>query len=138
MQEVIIKKSQLVSAQITGTPAALQKYQFLPNAELSSKKIALYGIEAYTAAQLTTDNSSNAVIPANGAPSLTFTLVTEGNKETIKDMPVVNAIRSSNNGFILPLDNLRVNLEKCYIILNAATNLTANQVVLFNFYYTEL
>ena len=138
MQEVIIKKSQLVSAQITGTPAALQKYLFLPNAELSSKKIALYGIEAYTAAQLTTDQSSNAVIPANGAPSITFTLVTDGNKETIKDMPVVNAIRSSNNGFILPLDNLRVNLEKCYIILNAATNLTANQVVLFNFYYTEL
>ncbi len=138
MQEVIITKSQLVSAKITGTPAALQTYQFLPNAELSSKRIALYGIEAYTAAQLTTDQDGNTVIPADGAPSLTFTLVTGGNKQVIKDMPVVNAIRSSNNGFILPLNNLEVNLEKCFITLNAATNLTVNQVVLFNFYYTEL
>lgn len=137
MQEVIIKKSQLVEAQITGTPAALQTYNFLPNNELSSKRIALYGIEAYTAAQLTTDNSGNAVIPANGAPSITFTLVTKGNVQTIKEMPVVNAIRSSNNGFILPLDNLEVTLDKCFITLNAATNLTLGQVVLFNFYYTE-
>jgi hypothetical protein len=64
--------------------------------------------------------------------------VTKGNVQTIKEMPVVNAIRSLNNGFILPLDNLEVTLDKCFITLNAATNLTLNQVVLFNFYYTEL
>lgn len=137
MQEIIIKKSQLVAAKITGTPAALQTYNFLPNAELSSKNIKLYGIEAYTAAQLTTDNEGNTVIPANGAASVTFTLVVKGNQEVIKDMPVANAIRSLNNGFILPLADLEVNLEKCFITLNAATNLTLNQVVCFNFYYSE-
>lgn len=137
MQEIIIKKSQLVSAQIVGTPAELSTYNFLPNAELSSKRIKLYGIEAYTAAQLTKDTSGNTTIPANGAASVSFTLVTKGNQQTIKDMPVVNAIRSTNNGFILPLADLEITLDQCFITLNATTNLSANQVVLFNFYYTE-
>lgn len=137
MQEIVIKKSQLVSAKITGTPGANQKYLFTDNAELSSKKIKVYGIEAFTAAQLSTDDQGNAVIPANGAPSVTVTFVVEGNKEIVKEMPVFNLVRSSNNGFIVPFDNLPITLTKCYITLNAGTNLTQNQVVLFNFYYTE-
>lgn len=137
MQNIIVKKSQLVSAQITGTPAAGQTYTFLDNAELSSKPIKLYGIEAFTATQLAVDDRNNTVIAAAGAPSVTLTLVTEGNKQTIQNIPVYNLIRSNNGGFIFPLADLPITFTKCFITLNAATSLSANQVVCFNFYYSE-
>lgn len=137
MQNVIIKKSQLVYSKITGTPAAGQTYPFLDNANLSAKKIRLYGIECFTATQLSVDEFGNTVIPAAGAPSLTVTLVDSQNNEVVSEMPVYNTIRSVNGGFIVVLDNIEVVLSKCKITLNATTSLSINQVVAFNFYYTE-
>ena len=46
MNNLIIKRSQLVEAQFTGTPAAGKKYQFTEVPNISRNNIIIYGFEA--------------------------------------------------------------------------------------------
>lgn len=136
MNNIIIKKSYLVQAKITASPAGLQQYYFTDVPEISKNNIVLYGIEAFTAAQLAVSPIDNStVIAANGAPSVSFTLIAPGNKQEVQDMPVYNAVRANNNGNVLLFEGILLNLTSCYITLNAGTNLNVNEVVLFNLYY---
>jgi spore maturation protein SpmB len=52
MNNLIIKRSQLVEATFVGGAAAGKKYQFTEVPNLSRNNIIVYGFEAFTATQL--------------------------------------------------------------------------------------
>ena len=136
MNNLIIKRSQLVEAQVVGTPAAGKKYQFTDVPNISRNNILIYGFEAFTAAQLSTTPNNNTVIPAATSDQLVVTLIDNNNKELIYQLPYYTAIRSLNGGFVLMVKPFILNLTRSYIQLTDATGISENQVACVNLYYS--
>ena len=136
MNNLIIKRSQLVEAQVVGTPAAGKKYQFTDVPNISRNNILIYGFEVFTAAQLSTTPNNNTVIPAATSDQLVVTLIDNSNKELIYQLPYYTAIRSLNGGFVLMVKPFILNLTRSYIQLTDATGISENQVACVNLYYS--
>ncbi len=137
MQNLVIKKSQLITAKFRNTPAANQKIYFDDIPEINRDNILVYGIEAYTADQVAQDESGNTLISSAGAKSLNLTLVVRGNDEEVQQIPVTGLIRSNVNGFYTLLNRKCISLTQSYITTNSGSNLSQNQVVQFNLYYVD-
>jgi hypothetical protein len=136
MNNLIIKRSQLVEAQIVGTPAAGKKYQFTDVPNISRNNIIIYGFEVFTAAQLAVTPNNNTVIPANVSDQLVVTLVDNNNNEIIYQLPYYTAIRSLNGGFVLMVKPFVLNLTRSYVQITSATGISENQVASVNLYYS--
>jgi hypothetical protein len=136
MNNLIIKRSQLVEAQIVGTPAAGKKYQFTDVPNISRNNIIIYGFEVFTAAQLAVTPNNNTVIPATVSDQLVVTLVDNENREIIYQLPYYTAIRSLNGGFVLMVKPFILNLTRSYVQITSATGISENQVASVNLYYS--
>ena len=136
MNNLIIKRSQLVEAQVVGTPAAGKKYQFTDVPNISRNNILIYGFEVFTAAQLSTTPNNNTVIPSATSDQLVITLIDNNNKELIYQLPYYTAVRSLNGGFVLMVKPFILNLTRSYIQLTDATGISENQVACVNLYYS--
>jgi len=136
MNNLIIKRSQLVEAQIVGTPAAGKKYQFTDVPNISRNNIIIYGFEVFTAAQLAVTPNNNTVIPSTVSDQLVITLVDNENREIIYQLPYYTAIRSLNGGFVLMVKPFILNLTRSYVQITSATGISENQVASVNLYYS--
>jgi hypothetical protein len=136
MNNLIIKRSQLVEAQIVGTPAAGKKYQFTDVPNISRNNIIIYGFEVFTAAQLAVTPNNNTVIAATSSDQLVITLVDNENREIIYQLPYYTAIRSLNGGFVLMVKPFILNLTRSYVQITSATGISENQVASVNLYYS--
>ena len=136
MNNLIIKRSQLIEAQFTGTPASGKKYQFTEIPNISRKNIIVYGFEAFTATQLAVTPNNNTVVAAGVSDQLVVTLIDSDNKERIYQLPYYTAIRSLNGGFVLMVKPFILNLTRSYVQITSATGINANEVASFNLYYS--
>jgi hypothetical protein len=136
MNNLIIKRSQLVEAQIVGTPAAGKKYQFTDVPNISRNNIIIYGFEVFTAAQLAVTPNNNTVIASDRSDQLVITLVDNENREIIYQLPYYTAIRSLNGGFVLMVKPFILNLTRSYVQITSATGISENQVASVNLYYS--
>ncbi len=136
MNNLIIKRSQLVEAQFTGTPAAGKKYQFTEVPNISRNNIIIYGFEAFSAAQLSVTPNNNTVIAAADTDQICITLVDSENRERIYQLPYYTAIRSQNGGFVLMVQPFVLNLTRSYVQLTDATGVSTNEVACINLYYS--
>jgi len=135
MNNLVIRRSQLVEAVIVGTPTTGLRYKFTEIPNLSRNNIILYGVEAYSAAELSVSPSGKTSIAAADVVNITVTLKDSENLEFVYQMPLYDLIRSNNAGFITILQPRLINLTDCYIELNATSGISAGEVVLFNFFY---
>jgi hypothetical protein len=136
MNNLIIKRSQLIEAQFTGTPASGKKYQFTEIPNISRNNIIVYGFEAFTATQLAVTPNNNTVVAAGVSDQLVVTLIDSDNKERIYQLPYYTAIRSLNGGFVLMVKPFILNLTRSYVQITDATGISSNQVASFNLYYS--
>ena len=136
MNNLIIKRSQLIEAQFTGTPAAGKKYQFTEIPNISRNNIIVYGFEAFTATQLAVTPNNNTVVGSGVSDQLVVTLIDSDNKERIYQLPYYTAIRSLNGGFVLMVKPFILNLTRSYVQITEATGINANEVASFNLYYS--
>lgn len=136
MNNLIIKRSQLIEAQFTGTPAAGKKYQFLEIPNISRNNIIVYGFEAFTAAQLAVTPNNNTVVASSTSDQMVVTLIDNENKERIYQLPYYTAIRSLNGGFVLMVKPFILNLTRSYVQLTSTTGINANEVASLNLYYS--
>ena len=136
MNNLIIKRSQLIEAQFTGTPAAGKKYQFTEIPNISRNNIIVYGFEAFTATQLAVTPNNNTVVASGVSDQLVVTLIDNENKEKIYQLPYYTAIRSLNGGFVLMVKPFILNLTRSYVQITSATGINANEVASFNLYYS--
>lgn len=132
---LITKYSQSVDAVITATPAVGQQFNFRQVNNLAYENIVVYGIEAYSRSQLAVSENGNTLVAANGIPSLAVTLFNDKSQKIIDQYPVFNMIRTNNAGLLIPLEPFIINLTKCYIRVNATTNLNINETVVFTVHY---
>jgi hypothetical protein len=136
MNNLIIKRSQLIEAQFTGTPAAGKKYQFTEIPNISRNNIIVYGFEAFTATQLAVTPNNNTVVASSVSDQLVVTLIDNDNKERVYQLPYYTAIRSLNGGFVLMVKPFILNLTRSYVQITSATGINANEVASFNLYYS--
>jgi hypothetical protein len=136
MNNLIIKRSQLIEAQFTGTPAAGKKYQFTEIPNISRNNIIVYGFEAFTATQLAVTPNNNTVVASGVSDQLVVTLIDSDNKERVYQLPYYTAIRSLNGGFVLMVKPFILNLTRSYVQITSATGINANEVASFNLYYS--
>ena len=136
MNNLIIKRSQLIEAQFTGTPAAGKKYQFLEIPNISRNNIIVYGFEAFTAAQLAVTPNNNTVVASSTSDQMVVTLIDNDNKERIYQLPYYTAIRSLNGGFVLMVKPFILNLTRSYVQLTSTAGINANEVASLNLYYS--
>ena len=136
MNNLIIKRSQLIEAQFTGTPSSGKKYQFTEIPNISRNNIIVYGFEAFTATQLAVTPNNNTVVAAGVSDQLVVTLIDSDNKERIYQLPYYTAIRSLNGGFVLMVKPFILNLTRSYVQITSATGINANEVASFNLYYS--
>ena len=135
MNNLIIKRSQLVRAQITGTPAVGNKYYFTEVPNISRLNCLIYGFEIFTADQLAITPQNETVIPSSANDQVTITWRDNNKIEYIYQMPIYTAIRSLNGGFIVLLKPRIINLTDSYIQLTSTAGISSNQVVAANIYY---
>ena len=136
MNNLIIKRSQLIEAQFTGTPATGKKYQFTEIPNISRNNIVIYGFEAFTATQLAVTPNNNTVVASGVSDQLVVTLIDNENKERVYQLPYYTAIRSLNGGFVLMVKPFILNLTRSYVQITSATGISANEVAIFNLYYS--
>ena len=136
MNNLIIKRSQLIEAQFTGTPATGKKYQFTEIPNISRNNIVVYGFEAFTATQLAVTPNNNTVVAAGVSDQLVVTLIDNDNKERVYQLPYYTAIRSLNGGFVLMVKPFILNLTRSYVQITSATGISANEVASINLYYS--
>lgn len=134
MNNLIISRSQLVEATITGTAYGTQ-CNFNNVQSISKNNIKLKGIEVFSEEQLAKSPTGLTVVGTTGIPSLTLTLVDKNTKKVIDAIPVYGLIRSNNGGFIYLLNNIEINLTECFVTVNDSTGLTAGESLVINLYY---
>jgi hypothetical protein len=136
MNNLIIKRSQLIEAQFTGTPATGKKYQFTEIPNISRNNIVIYGFEAFTATQLAVTPNNNTVVASGVSDQLVVTLIDNDNKERVYQLPYYTAIRSLNGGFVLMVKPFILNLTRSYVQITSATGISTNEVASINLYYS--
>jgi hypothetical protein len=135
MNNLIIKKSQIVEAQFQNSVTIGQKYPFTEIPNLSQNNIILYGIECFCTTQLITTPSNNTVIAAADVPRIIVTFRNINKEEFVYQMPIYTLIRANNGGFIVMFKPQLINLTDCYIQTMSVGTIAVNQSVAFNFYY---
>lgn len=136
MNNLIIKRSQIVEAQFTGTPAVGKKYNFLEIPNISRNNIILYGIEAFTDAELAVTPNNNVVIPNADEVGVVVTLRDNSKREFVYQIPYFTLIRANNGGFIVMVKPRIINLTDCYVQITQVGGITSNMVAAFNLYYS--
>lgn len=133
----VIKESQIVSAEISATPAAGDAYPFEYNNRIGNNDVAMYVLEAYTETDQATDKQGRTLVSDDGAKSLSVTIYNTDNVAVIENMPYTRFVPRLNNGKNVYIDPVKIDLRACKIFLNAASNLSANEVGLFNIIFTK-
>jgi len=136
MNNLIIKRSQLVEAQFTGTPAIGKKYAFTQVPNISRNNIIIYGFEVFTATQLVSTPANNTVVPAAAVNAIVITFVDDNNVERIYQIPYYALVSSLNGGFIRMVKPFILNLTKSYVQAVSVTNISTDQVASVNLYYS--
>jgi hypothetical protein len=136
MNNLIIKRSQIVESQFTGSPSVGKKYNFLEIPNLSRNNIILYGFEAFTDAQLSVTPNNNVVIPEADQVGVVVTLRDNNKREFVYQIPYYTLIRANNGGFIIMVKPRIINLTDCYVQIVSVGTITQNMVAAFNLYYS--
>jgi hypothetical protein len=136
MNNLIIKRSQLAEAQVTGSVAVGKKYQFLEIPNLSRNNILLWGFEVYSASQLTNTPNGNAVIAAADIPNVVLSFRDTNKVEFVYQVPTYSLIRANVGGFITMITPRLINLTDSYIQLTGLGGINVDEVLAVNLYYS--
>lgn len=136
MNNLIIKRSQLIEAKIVGTPTAGKRYPFTQVPNISRNNIIIYGFEAFTADQLAVTPNGTTVIPSGAEAEVIVTFVDNDNVERVYQIPYYTLISSLNGGFVKMVKPFILNLTKCYAQLVVADTVSANEAISINLYYS--
>lgn len=135
MNNLIIKRSQLVRAKVTGTPTLGNKYYYTDVPNLSRNNIILYGFEVFSATQLSKTPQNETVIAAAAIPNVVLTWRDNQKQEFIYQMAAYTAVRSLNGGFIMLMKPRIINLTDSYVQLTNTASVNTNEVLAVNLYY---
>jgi len=132
MIQPIIDRSYLVELNITSATVGSQvTFQNVP--ELLG--VNIYGIQAFTATDLTFSPNGKTIIADIDAAGLVVTFVVDSTEEVYRYL--YRDLRpGSNSGLIRLFRNKKINITKSYATILAVGTLAAAQSMMFNFIYS--
>jgi len=133
MNNLVIKRSQIVEAKLQGNLAVGNRYYFKDIPNLSRNNVVIYGIEAFTDSELSVAPSGATTVGAS--TGIVVTLRDNQKKEFMYNVPYYTLIRANNAGLIVMMKPRIINLTDCYVSLTSTSSLTLNEVAAFNLYY---
>lgn len=133
MNNLVIKRSQIVEAKLSGSVTVGNRYYFQDIPNLSRNNIIVYGLEAFTESQLAVAPSGNTTVGTS--TGILVTLRDNNKQEFMYQVPYYTLIRANNAGLIVMMKPRIINLTDCYITLTSTSGLSANEVAAFNLYY---
>ena len=133
MNNLVIKRSQIVEAKLQGNLAVGNRYYFKDIPNLSRNNVVIYGIEAFTDSELSVAPSGATTVGAS--TGIVVTLRDNQKKEFMYNVPYYALIRANNAGLIVMMKPRIINLTDCYVSLTSTSSLTLNEVAAFNLYY---
>jgi hypothetical protein len=133
MNNLVIKRSQIVEAKLSGSLAVGKRYNFTDIPNLSRNSLVIYGWESFTTSQLTVTPTGNSVVPVS--TGIVITWRDTNKQEFIYQIPMYTTIRANNAGLIVLLQPRVINLTDSYVTLTDTTGLSVNQSVAINLYY---
>jgi hypothetical protein len=133
MNNLVIKRSQIVEAKLSGSLAVGKRYNFTDIPNLSRNSLVIYGFESFTTSQLTVTPTGNSVVPVS--TGIVITWRDTNKQEFIYQIPMYTTIRANNAGLIVLLQPRVINLTDSYVTLTDTTGLSVNQSVAINLYY---
>lgn len=132
MQDLKIKNA--IQVEVTfGTVAAGQKYYFPDVPQL--RNVTTHGLEAFASTQLTTTPNGKTVFSNTYVPTV-MVVLSVGDNEDVYQIPYYTLISSNNGGFIREFADLKININKSYLQLNA-TGITAGHAASLVWYYKK-
>lgn len=134
MLQPITEKSYLVELNL-GTVVGAQRqvnFQFIPQL----KDAIIYGVEVFSASQVSLSPNGAAVVTAAGLADLTVTFAVGGDQDVFLQ-PTADLNPALTNGFIRMYNNKKFNLTKSFITMQGVANIAASQSILFNFLYRQ-
>ena len=136
MNNLIIKRSQLAEAQLTGSIAVGKKYQFLEIPNLSRNNIILYGFQVYTRNQLAATPNGNTTILTADTNNVVLSFRDTNKVEFVYQAPIFDMIRSNVGCFVTFITPRLINLTDSYVQVVDVGTLTIDEVVAVNLYYS--
>jgi len=133
MNNLIIKRSQIVEAVINGAPATGVRYYFTDVPNLAANNLRLFGLEGFSTTQLATTPTGYTTVGTT--TGIVVTLRDTNKVEFLYQMPFYTTIRANNYGAYTILSPRTINLTDCYVTLTNVTGISASNSVAFNFYY---
>lgn len=133
MNNLVIKRSQIVEAKLQGSLAVGNRYYFQDIPNLSRNNVVVYGIEAFTDTELSVAPSGSTTV--GSSTGIVVTLRDNQKKEFMYNVPYYTLIRANNAGLIVMMKPRILNLTDCFISLTSTTGLSLNEVAAFNLYY---
>lgn len=133
MNNLVIKRSQIVEAKLQGSLAVGNRYYFQDIPNLSRNNVVVYGIEAFTDSELSVAPSGSTTV--GSSTGIVVTLRDNQKKEFMYQVPYYTLIRANNAGLIVMMKPRIINLTDCYVSLTSTTGLSLNEVAAFNLYY---
>ena len=133
MNNLVIKRSQIVEAKLQGSLAVGNRYSFHDITNLSRNSVVVYGIEAFTDSELSVAPSGSTTV--GSSTGIVVTLRDNQKKEFMYQVPYYTLIRANNAGLIVMMKPRIINLTDCYVSLTSTTGLSLNEVAAFNLYY---
>jgi hypothetical protein len=133
MNNLVIKRSQIVEAKLAGSLAVGNRYFFQDIPNLSRNNIIVYGIEAFTETELAVAPSGATTVGTS--TGIVVTLRDNQKQEFMYQVPYFTLIRANNAGLIVMLKPRIINLTDCYVNLTSTSGLSVNEVACFNLYY---
>jgi hypothetical protein len=133
MNNLVIKRSQIVEAKLQGNLAVGNRYYFKDIPNLSRNNVVIYGIEAFTDSELSVAPSGATTVGTS--TGIVVTLRDNQKKEFMYNVPYYTLIRANNAGLIVMMKPRIINLTDCYVSLTSTSGLTLNEVATFNLYY---
>ena len=130
--DLIIRKSEVIEVLI-GANTSQTSFSFPQNNE-NIEKGFVYGLESFSAAQLTKSPSGLDIVAAN-IFSKAYLVLAVDNAEDIYQIPLFSLNPTLNAGIIRQLDGVKINFTKSKVIIPDSTGLVANTSFFFNFYY---
>jgi hypothetical protein len=111
---------------------------FPDNQIIRGQNIVVYGIESFTSDQITTTPSNNTVVSASGALGLILNFLDDKSINLVNQMPYFALNAASNSGVVREFKPFKCVLQKSFVTITNATNLSVGQSAFFNLIYKPL
>lgn len=111
---------------------------FPDNQIIRGQNIVVYGIESFTSSQITTTPSNNTVVSSDGALGLVLNFLDDKSINLVNQMPYYALNAASNSGVVREFKPFKCVLQKSFVTITNATNLSVGQSAFFNLIYKPL